>query len=140
MKSSLDESGSITVFVLVMCSALILLAGFVYDGGMMLAAKQKAVAAADGAARSGAQNINEDQYRKDGTMAFNALDARAAGEAYLREVGVSGTIEIDPKGAVVAHTQVTQSMAILGLVGKAPVEVTGEGRSRVIQGLMEPSK
>jgi Flp pilus assembly protein TadG len=133
-----SERGSVTVFLTIIFFALVLLAGLVFDGGYALAAKMHAISAADGAARAGAQAMQNNVYREKGDVQFDALAATNAGNAYLEASGVSGTVEVQD-GVVIAHTQVPQSMAILGLVGVGPFNLTGEGRSRLIQGVRGPA-
>jgi Flp pilus assembly protein TadG len=133
-----DERGSVTVFMVIIFSSLILLAGLVLDGGYTLAAKMRAISAADGAARAGAQAIHGTTYRDKGEVVFDTSAATAAGDAYLQESGIEGTTTIE-NGVIVVRTKVPQSMAILGLAGVGPFELTGEGRSRLIQGVKGPA-
>jgi Flp pilus assembly protein TadG len=133
-----NEQGSVTVFMVIIFSSLILLAGLVLDGGYTLAAKMRAISAADGAARAGAQAIQSTTYRDKGEVVFDASAATAAGDAYLQESGIEGTTTIE-NGVIVVRTKVPQSMAILGLAGVGPFELTGEGRSRLIQGVKGPA-
>jgi Flp pilus assembly protein TadG len=128
----------VTVFVVIIFSSLVLLAGLVLDGGYTLAAKMRAISAADGAARAGAQAIQNAAYRDKGEVTFDTYAAVASGNAYLEDSGIEGTTTVE-NGVVVVRTKVPQSMAILGLVGVGPFELTGEGRSRLIQGVKGPA-
>ena len=53
-----DEAGSVTAMVAIFAVALLLLAGLVYDGGMILASKRRAINTAEQAARAGAQEVS----------------------------------------------------------------------------------
>ena len=48
------ERGTVTVFIVSMTTALLLVAGLVFDGGRMIAARRDADAVAAAAARAGA--------------------------------------------------------------------------------------
>jgi Flp pilus assembly protein TadG len=58
-----DERGSITAFVAVVATALVLVAGMAYDGGQVIAAHNAARNDAERAARAGAQQIDIDHLR-----------------------------------------------------------------------------
>jgi Flp pilus assembly protein TadG len=133
-----NERGSVTVFIVIIFSALVLLAGLVIDGGYSLAAKMRAISIADGAARAGAQAMQANLYREKGDVQFDAYAVTSAGDQYLEDNGVAGSVEIE-NGVVVARTEVPQTMSILGLVGIGPFTLTGEGRSRLIQGVRAPA-
>ena len=53
-----------TAFVVTLAAALILLAGLVLDGGLVLAAKRRAINEAEAAARAGAQQIGRASCRE----------------------------------------------------------------------------
>lgn len=58
-----DQRGSITAFVAVVATALVLVAGMAYDGGQVITAHNTARNDAARAARAGAQQIDLDHLR-----------------------------------------------------------------------------
>lgn len=125
------------MFVLIMCASLFLLAGLVIDGGNVLAAKRRAFAVSDEAARSGAQAIQDSAYRTNGALTFDTSAARAAGSQYISSSGLTGSVDVE-NGVVIADVDVPQTMAILGIAGIGTVTVHGTAKARVIQGVTGP--
>jgi hypothetical protein len=76
------DSGQITAFVVVMATALVLLAGLVLDGGLTLAARGRALNLAQEAARAGAQGINLAVYRQTGDLVLSVPLAAADAQQY----------------------------------------------------------
>ena len=71
------DDGQITAFVVVMAAALVLLIGLVLDGGLTLAARERALGEAQEAARAGAQGINLAAYRQNGSLILSPAKALA---------------------------------------------------------------
>jgi hypothetical protein len=90
-----DERGSITAFVAVVATALVLVAGMAYDGGQVIARPQRARNDAEQAARAGAQQIDLDHLRSDERTTPRPRRRRAAAVAYLARVGATGTATVD---------------------------------------------
>lgn len=108
-----DERGSITAFVAVVATALVLVAGMAYDGGQVIAAHNAARNDAERAARAGAQQIDIDHLRA--TNGEPILDATAAEQAavdFLERSGATGTASVSGASITVTVTAV-QSMLIL---------------------------
>jgi hypothetical protein len=116
------DSGQITAFVVVMMAALVLLAGLVLDGGLTLAARERALGEAQQAARAGAQAVNLAVYRADGTLILTPGQAVADGRAYLTGIGADGTITVTGN-TVTATVTITQDMQILDVAGLRAVTV-----------------
>lgn len=131
------EDGTVTAFVVIFTSALILLAGLVIDGGLTLAARVKAIDEAQAAARAGAQAINLASYRAGEPLTLDADQARQAALAYLATTGHDGTVEVhDNQVDVTVH--ITQPMQILGIGGVGSLTVTGHGTARPEHGVEAP--
>ena len=129
-----QEQGQVTAFVVTFVAALILMAGLVLDGGLVLAAKRRAINEAEAAARAGAQQVATDAYRSSGHFALDPARARAAAVAYLAATGDRGTVSV--AGDRVAVTvEITQPMQILGVVGIGSHTVTGRGAARAERGV-----
>lgn len=84
------DRGTVTAFIAVVAFALVMVAGMVYDGGQILAGQARARDVAANAARAGAQEIDLDALRDDGTVALDPDRAIQAAEQYLLDVGVEG--------------------------------------------------
>jgi hypothetical protein len=117
-----EDSGQITAFVVVVMAALILAAGLVLDGGLTLAARERALNQAQEAARAGAQAINLAIYRQRDTVVLDPGQAAARAEAYLAGTGDSGTVQVDGSTVTVTVTAV-QRMQILQVAGLTAMTV-----------------
>jgi hypothetical protein len=116
------DEGQITAFVVVMMAALILLAGLVLDGGLTLAARERALGEAQQAARAGAQAVNLTVYRADGKLILSPGEAVADGRAYLTGIGADGTVTV-AGNTVTATVTIIQEMQILDVAGLRSVTV-----------------
>ena len=107
-----DERGSITAFVAVVATALVLVAGMAYDGGQVIAAHNAARNDAERAARAGAQQIDLDHLRATNEPRLDPVAAEAAAVAYLQRSGATGTATVTDASITVTVTRV-QPMRIL---------------------------
>lgn len=107
-----DERGSITAFVAVVATALVLVAGMAYDGGQVIAAHNAARNDAERAARAGAQEIDLDHLRATNELRLDARAAEAAAVGYLELAGATGTATASGASITVTVT-VIQPMLIL---------------------------
>ncbi|MBW3662722.1 MAG: hypothetical protein KY469_06455 [Actinobacteria bacterium] len=131
------EDGAITVFVVALVPAIMLVAGLVYDGGRLLAARREAHDLADNAARAAAQEVDVDALRSARTPVVEPLAAQAAGEAYLAATGHTGTVVVTADRVEVT-VSITTSMALLQLAGISERTVTATGHARIVRGVTEP--
>lgn len=129
-----NESGQVTAFVVTMMSALLLLAGLVFDGGNMLVAKRRAINEAEAAARAGAQALDTSAYRSSGVVSINPAKAKQAAEAYIAATGAEGTAEVTGS-EVRVHLSRVHSMSILGIAGLHQVTVSGDGVANAVRGV-----
>ena len=116
------DDGQITAFVVVMMAALILLAGLVLDGGLTLAARERALGEAQQAARAGAQGVNLTAYRTEGKLILSPGEAVADGRAYLASIGADGTVTVTGN-TVTATVTIIQDMQILDVAGLRSITV-----------------
>jgi len=107
-----DDRGSITAFVAVVATALVLVAGMAYDGGQVIAAHQAARSLAARAARAGAQQIDLDYLRVTNEPRLDPVAAEAAALEYLGRAGATGTATASIASISVTVTR-TQPMHIL---------------------------
>jgi hypothetical protein len=110
------DDGQVTAFVVVMAAALVLMIGLVLDGGLTLAARERALGQAQEAARAGAQAINLAVYRQDGDLVLNPAQAGADARAYLDRIGATGTVTATA-GQVTVTVTAVQDMQILSAAG-----------------------
>ncbi|WCO67952.1 pilus assembly protein TadG-related protein [Iamia majanohamensis] len=107
-----EERGSITAFVAVVTTALVLVAGMTYDGGQVIAAHNAARNDAEQAARAGAQQIDLDHIRTTNEPRLDPVAAETAALAYLQRSGATGTATVSDASITVTVTRV-QPMRIL---------------------------
>ncbi len=113
-RSERTERGSVTGFVAIVATALVLVAGMAYDGGQVIAAHSRARNDAQRAARAGAQQIDLDHLRVTSEPRLDPPAARAAALDYLAATGTTGTVTIADASITVT---VTRSLALRILPG-----------------------
>lgn len=107
-----DERGSITAFVAIVATALVMVAGMAYDGGQVIHAHNAARNDAEQAARAGAQQIDLNHLRQANEPRLDPTDAENAAIDYLARVGATGTAVVDGADITVTVTR-TQPLRIL---------------------------
>ncbi|HMR94398.1 MAG TPA: pilus assembly protein TadG-related protein [Microthrixaceae bacterium] len=130
------EQGTVTVFVVSMTTALLLVAGLVFDGGRMIAARREADAVAAAAARAGAQGLDEAGVRQTDGAPLNASDVVRRVERYLGRTNYSGVARVSGD-TVTVEVHRTQTLAILSLAGIASSDITGTGSARAVRAVGE---
>ena len=130
------EAGSVTAFVLVFSFALIVLAGLVFDGGMGLSAKRRALNVAEQAARAGAQEISIDSVRGSGPIELDPAAAGQAASGFLGQAGYAGSVRVDGNQVEVTVTW-SRTTSILGLVGIERFGGTGSATARNCRGVVQ---
>jgi Flp pilus assembly protein TadG len=131
---SRNERGQVMAFVVVIVMALLLFVGLVFDGGLILAAKRRAINEAEAAARAGAQAIATNTYRTTGRLTLDPVQARAAARAYLAQTADSGNILV-AGNRVVVTVNLTQRMQLLRIVGIRDVQLHGRGVAVAVHGV-----
>lgn len=107
-----SDEGSISVFVAVIATALVMVAGMAYDGGQVIATHSEARSIAQKAARAGAQHVDLDTLRATGTVVLDADAAQAAVASFLDAAGATGTARVEGAAVTVTVT-LTAAMRIL---------------------------
>ena len=107
-----DERGSITAFVAIVATALVMVAGMAYDGGQILTAQARANSDAVKAARAGAQQIDTTHLRLTGETRLDPVAAEDAALAFLDRAGAEGDVVVDGPSITITVTR-TQPMLIL---------------------------
>jgi hypothetical protein len=124
-----DERGqSISLFVLVIMSALIITTGLVIDGGQKVAATSRAESAAAGAGRA-AGNAAATQQLGGADPASAAV---LAAKAYLAgQPGVEGDVTAT-NGVVTVVTSAHEPTILLSVIGIGSVGGRGEARTNIV--------
>jgi hypothetical protein len=128
-----QEDGMVTAFVVIFTLALLAMAGLVFDGGLALSAKVRAIDDAQAAARAGAQAIDIPLYRQSGTITLDSAQAVADAQGFLAAAGEHGTVTVTGETVDVTVT-ITQPTQILSVVGVDQLTVTGAGSATAEQG------
>ena len=126
-----------TVLVVGLTLALMMVAGLVYDGGRILAARRQAHGLADNAARAAAQAVDIDALRSGATVELDPLDAQVAAENYLALTGHTGEVRVTADTVEVTVTIATP-MVLLQLAGISERTVTASGQARLVRGITGP--
>lgn len=124
-----DERGqSISLFVLVIMSALIMTTGLVIDGGQKITATSRAESAASGASRAAGNAAATRQLGgEDGASA-----AVLAAKTYLAgQPGVHGTISI-ANGVVIVTTSAQEPTIFLSVIGIGSIVGRGSARANIV--------
>lgn len=129
------DSGQITAFVVVMATALVLVAGLVLDGGLTLAARERALGLAQEAARAGAQGVNLAVYRQSGNLVLSPALAMTDAQRYLASTGSQGTVQITGNLVTVTVT-ITQHMQILDAAGLSAITVHASASATPDRGIL----
>jgi hypothetical protein len=130
-RSRRPDTGSVSLFVVVLAFALLSAVGLVVDGGGKIRALQRADEAAREAARAGSQMLDLPAAVRGERVSVDAAVAARAARAYLEAAGVQGTVRV-AGGAVIVSTSVTYAPIFLGTVGVRPMTVTATGSARPV--------
>jgi len=129
-----DEHGQLTLFVSLAMVGLLILAGFVVDGGFVLAARRRAIDEAQGAARAGAEALAASTYRTSGTITLDPGAADAAAQGFLGATGHSGSVTVSAN-EVTVDVSFDQPTSLLRIIGIGSVTVSGRGTARSVRGI-----
>ena len=127
-----DDPGTITAFVVVLSSALLMITGLVLDGGLALATEVDALGAAQEAARTGAQQLDLTTYRHTGELRLDLSASTTAAHDYLVAAGYAGTVIATTQQVTVTITahQPTQLLSLIG-VHELTVQASARARPRL---------
>ncbi len=129
-RTVLHERGSITLWFVLSCTAMIIMVGLAVDLGGQVHTQQRAQAVAAQAARAGGQQINGPRaIRGIGVEASPAAAAQAA-RAYLRSAGVSGSVRVSG-GTLTVRTSDVYHSKFLQIIGLSTLKATGRSDARI---------
>ncbi|MGD0594201.1 MAG: pilus assembly protein TadG-related protein [Acidimicrobiales bacterium] len=127
------EAGSVSAFVLLLCLCLASLVGLVSEGGLVLSARETAVAEAEQAARAGAAELTPAALRAGGTSGAGP-EAVAVAENFMALSGHPGTAT-DSHGVVTATVAAFRvSTPLLALAGVSSISITASASARAVDG------
>lgn len=132
-----DDTGAITVLVLLLTPMLLALAGLVWDGGLAITARQQAADLAEQAARAGADQLDLDAARGAGNNLIDAPQARISACQYLQTADPAAGCAATATGqAVTVQITTRTSTALLGLIGIHTLTTHGHATARPLQGVL----
>ena len=137
-RASADQTGSMSASVPLLVLTILVLVGFVFDGGNAITAHRRAVNLAEQAARAGAQHLDIGALRSRGQFRLDRPAARAAAAAYLASTGNTGQVQVgrDADGDYVdVVVDWSQPSLFAGLLGRSRFTGTGRGRAHNCHGL-----
>ena len=135
-----DESGSISLYVVITVTALMAGFGLVVDVGSATVAKGQLIHNANAAARAGAESLSAETFVTTGHVTADPAAARRAALAYLQRIGASGTAQVSVVGNTV-HVELTEKEHphILSMFGLNTLTVSGDGSATAVYGLQGPT-
>lgn len=117
------DRGSGTALGMFLIFVMLVLATTILEAGNAMRWDAHATDVAQQAARAGADQLDLAALRNDATVRINPAAADAAAQAYLRQVGETGSVQATPAGVTVTVT-ITRPRVLLPLVGVTTITVT----------------
>ena len=127
-----SERGSVSVYVVIIASALMLIAGLCVEGGRVLNTRATMADQAEQAARVGVQQLSMDKLRSSGVASTDPSAATSAARSYLARTGDAQTSTVKASSdrvSVTVERDVPTTMLRLVGVPSIHVSVTGEARN-----------
>ncbi len=129
------DSGRVTAFAVLMCTALLAVAGLVLDGGLAVSAKVQALDIAQAAARAGAQELDLPVYRTTGVARLDPARARQAAQQWLATAHADGEVVEATTARVTVLVRRTTTTQLLQLVGVRDLHVSATASATAVQGI-----
>ena len=131
------ERGSISMFVVIFTITVLMLAGLVYDGGLAIAARQRAADIAEEAARAGANAVDVEALRRNEPLRLDPNQACDNARELVRRDG-DGSLtgcEVDQIDPSVLHVRVhvTVRPVLLALFHVPAFEAEADAASNPLQ-------
>jgi Flp pilus assembly protein TadG len=137
-RHSAAQAGSISASVPLLALTVLVVVGFVFDGGNAITAHRRAVNLAEQAARAGAERLDIAALRSRGTYRLDHSAAQAAASAYLASTGNTGQVQLgrDTDGDYVeVAIRWSQPAVFASLLGRHRFTGTGRARAHNCHGL-----
>jgi Flp pilus assembly protein TadG len=113
-----SDRGSGTIFGIFLAVIVLVLAGVVVEGGNLMSIRGHATLIAQQAARAGAGKLDLHTLRASGLVRLDPAAARTAAQAYLAQLGETGTVTATPAEVRVTVT-VTKPGILVPVLGIA---------------------
>jgi Flp pilus assembly protein TadG len=130
------EAGAVTVTVAVLAVALMMVVGMVFEGGVAIAAKRRAMNVAEQAARAGAAQLDIAAVRSDNQFVLDPAAATAAANAYLATAGYGGSVSVDGVTVTVTGVPWSSPASLLSVIGVSFGGTTPAARARNLHGIV----
>ena len=130
--------GQVLIWVALMLPLFLSIIGLAIDGGIAFAERRELQNDADGAARAGAMQIDQEVYRSSGgaTVVLDENAAHAAATTYLESQGIKSTATIDVQpGRIDVRLTRTMPTAFVRLVGISTMQMTATAEARPRHGI-----
>ena len=132
------DDGTVLVLVLGMAALLLVLVGVVVDVSVAVLAKRSAASAADGAAVSAAQALDQEAFYERGAGAGVPLSAGLVAERVAMyeaavgsgQPGLRLTSDVEAGVTAVVVAERTLDLPFSGLLGRGPVDMVAVARAR----------
>ena len=128
-----DDRGVVTTYVAILATALLFVTGLVVDGGGKISTYIEASNLASGAARAGAQAVDQAELYDTGDVVIDPAEAEELASNYLAAAGHPGTgaIEVDGNTVTVAVT-LTHNPKMLPIEAQA---ITADESATALRGV-----
>jgi Flp pilus assembly protein TadG len=133
------ERGSLSLFAVIFTLVVLMLAGLVYDGGLAIAARQRAADVAESAARAGANAVDVEAFRARQVLVVDQAEACDNAREVVARDG-DGSLQdcwVDPADGQLVHVRVhvTVQPQLLALFRFPPFQAEADAGARPVQGL-----
>lgn len=134
MRPRHDQRGSISAWLAMTASVMVLVIGLAVDLGGQAHAQQRIRDIAGQAARVAGNQVTATQAMRGAGVSVDPVAARATATGYLAAAGVTGTVRIEAGGTTLRVTCTdTYQTVFLGMIGVNRLPVTGESTARLVR-------
>ncbi|MEO6822337.1 MAG: pilus assembly protein TadG-related protein [Candidatus Nanopelagicales bacterium] len=132
-----DEQGSVTLFVAITVTGLLVLVGLVVDGGGKVRAAQRASRVAAEAGRVAGQQIDVRAAIEGKPLRVDVPAAIEAARRYLRAAQVSGQVLVSSdRRRITVVVTTSERTVFLGLVGISELAAHGSAYVDLVSGVL----
>jgi len=132
-----DDCGAISIILVLLAGALFGLAGLVWDGGRAITARQQAADLAEQAARAGANALDLNAIRANGSDTLDAPRAIADACHYVRIASPGSGCAATATGTSVSVTVTSHTpTALLGIIGLSSLTTHGHATASAVRGVI----
>lgn len=132
LRSTRDEGGAATVFVVGFAIMLLACAGLVIDGGNAINARMKLADDVEQAARAGAGAIDVDYLRSTEVLKLDQDEARSRALIYMGDLGYSRADASVTDDTVTVGARDTVSTTLLQLVGISTFDISASATAEAV--------